>query len=156
MGTGAGISVNTGTLALNVSGGSSIAAVNGGVTVASLATLQIAGSTSALSDSSTPSHVANVANSGTFTVTGTNQIVGSVNGSSTTNVNGATVYNGNTTVGTGSAADLTATQILQNSLTVGNGASVTIVPSASGGMVATAAATSELRRIRRGREQYCG
>ena len=46
----------------------------------------------------------------------------------------ATAYSGNTTVGDGNtAASLTATQILQNSLTINAGSTVTIAPSGSGG-----------------------
>ena len=58
-------------------------------------------------------------------------------------VNGATVYTGNTVVGTGAAANLTATQILQNSLSIGDGASVTIVPSSSGSTSASQTAVSD-------------
>ena len=44
-----------------------------------------------------------------------------------------TVYSGNTTVGDGTnAASLTATQILQNTLTINAGSTVTIAPSGSG------------------------
>jgi hypothetical protein len=67
---------------------------------------------------------------GGLQVTGTNQGVGIVSGTGTTNGDGATIYNGDTVVGPG--ASLTATQILQNSLTIGAGGTVTIAPSGSG------------------------
>ena len=53
----------------------------------------------------------------------------------------ATAYSGNTTVGDGmNAASLTATQILQNSLTINAGSTVTIAPSGGGSMSAAPAA----------------
>ena len=87
--------------------------------MASAATIQLTGSYSALSDSSTPSHVANISNSGTVQLVGTtNQLVGTITSSAGTDANGTTVYSGNTTVGDGTnAANLTASQVLQNSLT---------------------------------------
>ena len=55
------------------------------------------------------------------------------------NTDGATVYTGSTVVGNGgSAAQLTATQILQNTLTIDAGSTVTIAPSGAG-MLAVAA-----------------
>ena len=137
MGSGASLAISgTGTVSLDVSSGSSISGLNHGVSVASGATLQLAGTISVLSDATTPSNVANVANNGQVTVTGTNQVVGSITGSSS-NGSGATIYAGNTTVGDGTnAARLTATQILQNSLTINANSTVTILPSGSGGTMA--------------------
>lgn len=66
-------------------------------------------------------------------VTGTNQSVGAVSGAGTTDAENATVYSGDTIVGDGTnAAGLTATQILQNTLTINAGSTVTIVPSGIG------------------------
>jgi hypothetical protein len=116
------------------------------VTVAAPAVFELAGSSSALSNSS-GSVAANVNNSGStaagggFLVYGSQETVAAITGTAGTDVNGATVYAGDTTVGNGStAANLTATQILQNSLKIASNSSVTIVPSASGGMVVTSAA----------------
>ena len=56
-----------------------------------------------------------------------------------------TVYSGNTTVGDGTnAANLTATQILQNTLTINAGSTVTIAPSGSGIPTDAVAATSSV------------
>ena len=116
--------------------------------VASGATLQLAGSVSALSNSNGSSAAA-VNNSGTLKVTGTNQTVGVVSG--VASVSGPTTYDGDTVVGDGNtAANLTATQILQNSLTINAGSTVTIAPAgdppaaipAASGAVASSAATA--------------
>ena len=137
-----GLTVNTGTLKLSVAG--STVQPGATATVASGATLQLAGSVSALSNSD-GSNGANVNTTGTaaLLVTGTNQTVGIVSSVAGSN-GGATVYAGNTTVGDGTnAANLTATQILQNTLTINAGSTVTIAPSGSGIMtVATAGASS--------------
>src|ERR1700728_4579542 len=53
-----------------------------------------------------------------------------------------TTYSGNTTVGDGTnAANLTATQILQNTLTINAGSTVTIAPSGTGIQMDADAAT---------------
>ena len=107
-------------------------------TVVSGATLQLAGNVSALSSAS---NSASVSNSGTLNVTGTGQTVGAVTSSGTTS-NNATVYSGNVVVGDGSdPASLTASQILQSSLTINANATVTILPSAGTVMAATPAAS---------------
>jgi hypothetical protein len=65
-------------------------------------------------------------------VLGSTQAVGIVGGTAST-VNGATSYDGDTNVGDGSTpANLTATQILQNSLTINAGWTVTIAPAIAG------------------------
>ncbi len=85
----------------------------GGTTIASGATLQLAGSVSTMSQSM------NIANSGSLVVASTtNQNVGTILGST-----------GNTTVNSGS---LTAYQIRQNSLTINGTSTVTLIPSGSG------------------------
>ena len=59
------------------------------------------------------------------------QSVSLITGTASPDANGATVYDGDTVVGTATqSASLTATQILQNTLTINNGSSVTIVPQA--------------------------
>jgi autotransporter-associated beta strand protein len=132
--------VNSGTLQFNVTSGT--ATVQSGVTatVAPAATLQLAGSVSAFSDGSaispTDGQLVNVNNNGStasgggLSVTGTNQSVGTITGTVTSSPSAATTYSGDTVVGAG--ASLTATQILQNTLTIGAGATVTIRPSGSG------------------------
>ena len=62
----------------------------------------------------------------------TTQTVGIISGD-TVSSSPVTTYSGNTTVGDGTnAANLTATQILQNTLTINAGSTVTIAPSGSG------------------------
>ena len=142
------VSVSGGTLVLNNSAATNIAgAVN--VTVAQGATLQLAGSVSALSDANTGNlatitNHGSLASSGKLYVTGPSQSVGVITGTGTTDPSsGATTYDGDTVVGDGTnAANLTATQILQNSLTIGAGSTVTIAPSdPAGGGNAVAAAS---------------
>jgi hypothetical protein len=134
------IVVNAGTLQFNATSGQATVSGSGAtapsVTVSAGATLQLAGNVSALSDPSS-GNLANVNNNGSATgpgvgglqVTGTNQSVGVVSGTPT-NSGGTTTYSGDTVVASG--AGLTATQILQNSLTIGAGSTVTIRPSGSG------------------------
>ena len=89
---------------------------SGGTTIAGGATLELAGSVSALGQSM------NIVNNSTSAnglhATGSNQVVGTVTGS------------GDTVVESG--ANLTAYQIRQNSLTIGSGGIVTLAPSGSG------------------------
>jgi autotransporter-associated beta strand protein len=121
------------TLRFNVSAGSATVAAGATASVATSATLQLAGSVSALSSGSTAVNIMNngsAASGGGFLVTGSGQSVGTVNGSTNSDANGATIYGGDTVVGDGiHSANLTATQILQNTLTINAGSSVTIVPS---------------------------
>ncbi len=147
------LNVGAGTLILQDTGAPTIA---GGVTasVASGATLQLAGTVSALANAN-GSNAANItthgngsASDGALTVVGaTSQMVGTVIGDSSS-INGgngatATVYAGNTTVGDGAhAASLTARQILQNTLTINAGSTVTIAPTAGAGGGVVAAATT--------------
>jgi autotransporter-associated beta strand protein len=142
LGSAGVLTVSAGTLEFNVTSGTASIQSGFTATVAAAATLQLAGTVSALSDGSAlnPSdgQLVNVTNNGAtasgggFLVTGTNQSVGVVAGDATTS-GGATTYGGDTVVGDGTnAADLTVTQILQNTLTINAGSTVTIRPSGSG------------------------
>ncbi len=105
-------------------------------TVTSGATLELAGTASALSDG-TSVHAVNVVNNSAASAGGllasspTTQIVGAITGS------------GNTVVG--ASAGLTANSIIQNSLTIGSGGTFTLAPSDANGnpMVSVAAALGE-------------
>jgi len=144
LGANSAINVNGGTLRFNLSSGAANIGSGVTVTVASTATLQLAGSVSALSGGG----VANIVNNGStasgggLSVTGTNQSVGTVTGAASNT--GATTYGGDTVVGNGtSAASLTAAQILQNSLTINAGSTVTIGPSgSSSGLIGAGTASS--------------
>ncbi len=109
---GAAIQLSGGTTQLNPGTVPTIGAGTS-VTVASGATLQLAGSTSALSNSSS-GNSASVVNNGTLSITGSAETVGAISGGGTT-----TVADG---------ANLTASQIVQSSLIVGNGSTVAILP----------------------------
>ncbi len=124
---GSSLTINAGTLQIDATGSTS-AMVGTGVTasVAGGATLQLAGTVSALSNS-TGSNAANVVTrgNGALFVTGTNQTVGSVTGDARGNG-----YTGSTTVGNGTnAASLIATQILQSTLIINANSTVMILPS---------------------------
>ena len=72
--------------------------------------------------------------------------VGAISGTATTDANGATVYDGDTVVGDGTnPAQLTASQILQNTLTIGASSTVTILPSGPGGSEAVLTAVESGR-----------
>ncbi|HEX3999683.1 MAG TPA: autotransporter-associated beta strand repeat-containing protein [Pirellulales bacterium] len=128
------IAVNSGTLQFNNT--TTTAATVGTavtVTIAAPATLQLAGTMSALSGGGNSANIINngsIASGGGLSVTGINQTVGTVSGTAATS-GGATTYGGDTVVGSG--ATLSATQILQNSLAIDAGASLTILPSGSPG-----------------------
>ncbi len=134
--------VNSGTLQIDA--GASIKSTS--ITVGMGATLQLAGTTRALPSGANIKTSGNRdANDGAVVFAGgTTESIGSITSDPTTNVNGAQVYAGNTTVGDGaSPASLTATQILQNTLTINAGSTVTIAPSAgAGGAVVVAASTA--------------
>ena len=133
------VAVNSGTFTIN-NNTSSPATGTGPVTItiATAATVQLAGSSSALTTGVNIVNNGSTASGGGLNVTGTNQVVGTVSGNHSTVADGngtqATVYAGDTVVAPG--ASLTATQILQNSLTIGAGATVTIAPSGSSSMAA--------------------
>ncbi|HEX3999112.1 MAG TPA: autotransporter-associated beta strand repeat-containing protein [Pirellulales bacterium] len=138
------LSVNGGTLALNPS---SAATLSGAVsvTVAAGATLQLAGA-QALSQSGIAANITTEgtgnSNDGAVSVVGTtSQTVGVI--SSTPVSTSPTTYAGNTSVGDGiNAASLSASQILQNSLAINAGSTVTILPFAGGQGNAQPAATA--------------
>ncbi len=134
LGSGSSITVNSGTLALTNNTANS-ASVTGTPTasVAIGATLQLAGSSNVLSSAvNVTTHGSGLASDGALTVVGAStQTVGIVTGDALPG--SVTTYSGNTTVGDGTnAANLTATQILQNTLTINAGSTVTIAPSGSG------------------------
>jgi autotransporter-associated beta strand protein len=132
LGNQSAIDVNGGTLRFNLSSGTANIGSGVTITVASAATLQLAGSVAALSGGGVAYIVNNgsAASGGGLSVSGTNQVVGSVTGTASTS--GVTTYSGDTIVGNGtSPASLTAAQILQNSLTINAGSTVTIGPSSS-------------------------
>ena len=131
-------SVKAGTLLITST--ASIASTS--ISVSAGATLQLAGSTAALVSTANITNGTGSGANGNFVMTGTaTQTVGTISGESylvpdSSSVN-ATAYSGNTTVGDGNtAASLTATQILQNSLTINAGSTVTIAPSGGASMSA--------------------
>jgi T5SS/PEP-CTERM-associated repeat protein len=106
LGANAALNVNAGTLRFAASGGSAVIGVGVSVNVSGSATLELAGSVSALASSTNRTAVANssAALAGLL-VSGTNQIVGGIDGSGTTLVN--------------AGSDLTATHIVQSALIIG-------------------------------------
>ena len=131
---GSSITVNSGTLALtnNMANSANVSGTPP-VLVASGATLQLAGSQNVLSSAvNITTQGSGLASDGAVTVVGpSTQTVGVISG--TPGGGAVTTYAGNTTVGDGTnAANLTATQILQNTLTINAGSTVTIAPSGSG------------------------
>ncbi len=129
LGTSSSITVNSGTLALTNNTANS-ASVTGTPTasVAIGATLQLAGSSNVLSSAvNITTHGSGLASDGALTVVGAStQTVGVVTGDTVTTTP-VTTYAGNTTVGDGTnAANLTATQVLQNTLTINAGSTVTV------------------------------
>ena len=120
------------------------------ISVSPGATLQLAGTTAALPSNANISNGTGNGAHGNFLLTGTaTQTVGVISGASypvpDSNSVNATAYSGNTIVGDGStAASLTATQILQNSLTINAGSTVTIAPSGGGSMTAAPATSGAI------------
>ncbi len=110
-----GTTVTAGTL--NTAGGGTLG--TGPVAISAGATLELAGSVSALNQ------LINVSNSGSLVVAASvTQTVGTVKGGTAASPQGSTTVN--------AAASLTTYQIIQNSLTIGAGGMVTLVPSGSG------------------------
>ncbi len=99
---------DTGTLRFNVVSGSASIATGVTATVAAGATLELAGSVSALADGSNRVNVTNNSAAPGLLVSGTHQQVGSVNGLGTTEVN--------------AGSDLTANHIVQSALIIGGAA----------------------------------
>ena len=138
--------INAGTL--RIDSGASIGSTS--VSIAAGGTLQLAGPTAALpSTANIATHGTGTNGDGALVMTGAaTQTVGTISGDTHQITDGSqqvTVYSGNTTVGDGTnAASLTATQILENTLTINAGSTVTIAPSGSGIPTdAVAAASSE-------------
>jgi autotransporter-associated beta strand protein len=104
-----GTTVLSGTLKLNITSGTPTIATGVTATVASGATLELAGSVSALgSAGGNRVQIENDSTASGIVVSGTNQVVGGINGA------------GNTQVNAGS--DLTADYIVQNALVIGGAA----------------------------------
>jgi autotransporter-associated beta strand protein len=130
---------------LQIDAGASIKST--AITVGMGGTLQLAGTTGALPSGANIKTSGNRdANDGAVVLAGgTTESIGAITSDPTTNVDGAQVYAGNTTVGDGAnPASLTATQILQNTLTINAGSTVTVAPSAGagGGVVAASSASA--------------
>ena len=135
LGSSSSITVNSGTLALTNNTVNS-ANVSGSPTasVAIGATLQLAGSSNVLSSAvNITTHGSGLTTDGALSVVGAStQTVGVISGDPVL-TSPVTTYAGNTTVGDGTnKANLTATQILQSTLTINAGSTVTIAPSGTG------------------------
>ena len=115
------------------------------ITISPAATVQLAGTSSALTAGVNIVNNGSAASQGGLHVTGANQVVGTISGAASGggNTGNPTTYGGDTTVGDGTnATNLTATQILQNSLTINANSTVTILPSGSGGTMTASPSTS--------------
>lgn len=123
LGNGSTNAVNTGTLRLNVSSPSTIG-TSVSANVAGGATLELAGAISALSNSTNRVNISNSSSAPGLLVSGTNQQVGAIDGTGTTQVN--------------AGSNLTANHIIQGALVIGGTAvshgTVAIAPSNSNGM----------------------
>ena len=148
-GANTNMTINSGTVVFSLPSSAAVTIGSGAsVTVAAAATLQLAGTVSAFSDPAS-GNLVNVTNHGSLAsggglqVTGGGQTVGEISGTASGGGSKPTTYDGDTVVGTSSAAaSLTATQILQNSLTINAGSTVTIAPAAGDGDGAVLAASA--------------
>jgi len=127
------LSVTTGTLRFKVVSGSRTIGTGVTATVSSGATLELAGTVSALTDGSNRVNIVNNSAAPGLLVSGKNQQVGNIDGSGTTQVN--------------AGSDLTANHVIQSALVIGGTANslglVTIAASdASGNSLSQAAADS--------------
>jgi autotransporter-associated beta strand protein len=125
---GSSIQVNAGTLEFNLSSNNpATVQPEATLTVGSAAVLQLAGSVSALSSSS---NAATVNNNGTVNVTGpSNQTVGLLTGTPSTDPAGDQIYSGTTIVGDGkNPATLTVAAILQSTLIINSNSTLVIAP----------------------------
>jgi hypothetical protein len=102
---GSMLSVTTGTLRFNVVSGSPTIGTGVNAVVSSGATLELAGSVSALANGPNRVNITNNSNAPGILVSGTNQQVGNIDGSGTTQVN--------------AGSDLTANHIVQGALVIG-------------------------------------
>jgi len=128
-GNGASVAIQSGTVRYSLDGSDSVSVGTGNtIAVSGGATLELAGSKSALSDGTRSVNITNNSDSLGVNVTGTNQVVGGIDGT------GATVVQ--------AGASLTAGYILQNTLTINGstsgGGKVTIA-SVGGGSAGAAA-----------------
>jgi autotransporter-associated beta strand protein len=104
-----GTTVVAGTLRFNVTSGAPSVAAGATVSVASGATLELAGTISALgSAGGNRAHIVNSSTASGVLISGTNQVVGGVDGSGNVHVN--------------AGSDLTADHIIQNALIIGGSA----------------------------------
>jgi fibronectin-binding autotransporter adhesin len=102
---GSTLSVTTGTLRFNVVSGTPTIGTGVTAVVSSGATLELAGSVSALANGANRVNITNNSNAPGVLVTGTHQQVGAIDGSGTTQVN--------------AGSDLTANHIIQSALVIG-------------------------------------
>ncbi len=137
LGNNASLAVSAGILKFNMTSGASTIGTGVLATVTGSATLDLAGSVSALSSTSSPAARVNVSNNSSASagllVEGTNQQVGAIDGTGTTRVN--------------AGSDLTANHIVQGALVIAgtstSPATVTIAASdASGNSLVAATASS--------------
>ncbi len=131
IGNSGSLRVSSGTVRVGLASGTVSLGTATSATISPGATLQLQGTVSGFSDSSSGNRV-NIVNTGSpgLVVASGKQSVGTITGTSSKS-NGATVYSGVTTVSAN--ATLNATQILQNSLIIGAGATVSILPSSGSG-----------------------
>lgn len=132
IGNSGSLLISGGTLRVALASGTVSLGTATTATISPGATLQLSGSVSGFSDSSSGNRV-NIANTGTTTTAGLivasgKQSVGTITGTATTS-NHATVYSGITTVS--ASASLNATQILQSTVVIDAGATVTISPAST-------------------------
>ncbi len=102
---GSSLTIAAGKVQFNVSSGSATVGAGASVTVNSGATLELAGSTPALASATNKVNVVNNSSTAGLVVSGTNQVVGAIDGSGTTQVN--------------AGSDLTADHIIQAALVIG-------------------------------------
>jgi hypothetical protein len=124
LGATSSLQVNSGTLRFNLNSGAATVQSGATATVTGSATLELAGTVSALSSPGAAAnrvHVVNSSNApaGGLYVSGNNQQVGRIDG-------GGSVF-----IGTG--ADLTADRIVESSLTIGSGGTFSLAPSDAAG-----------------------
>jgi hypothetical protein len=117
------LSVTSGTLRFNVMSGTPTIGTGVTAVVSSGATLELAGSVSALANGPNCVNIVNNSSALGILVSGTNQVVGAIDGSGTTQIN--------------AGSDLAANHIIQTALviggTMGSPATVTIAPSDANG-----------------------
>ncbi len=146
--SGSSFAVSQGTLKFNITSGAPSVQPTSTATVSAGASLDLAGSVSALSDvsaSAVPSQRVNIASAGVLVIEPPTsgaviQQVGAIG--PLTGVGGSVVLN--------DGAALTANRIIQNSLTIGVGSTFTLAPSDDMGNSLTAVASTPLHTVSRG------